>query len=66
MIGIYLKGTNTKGLILNPSKDFCNINCYTDDNFMGIYGHGNTTDPSCIKIGTGYCITFEIFPVLWK
>jgi hypothetical protein len=34
-IGHYLKGTLTKGLILNPSKTI-NINCYPDSDFVGL------------------------------
>jgi hypothetical protein len=35
-IGRYLKGTLTKGLILNPSKTI-NIDCYPDADFAGLW-----------------------------
>ena len=59
MIGRYLKGTITKGLILNPSNEMCKIDCYPDADFAGIYGHEKPTDTSCVKSRTGYCSNFE-------
>ena len=65
-VGQYLKGTSTKGLIINPSKGLCNIDCYPDADFVEMYNHWNPTDPSCVKSIAGYCINFANFPVLWK
>ena len=64
-IGLYLKCTSTKGLILIPSKDLWNICFYTYSDFTGIYIHEKTTDSSSINSTTGYFVTFETFPVLW-
>ena len=62
----YFKGTSTKGLILNPSKELCKIVCYPDADFEGVYSHENPTDQYCVKSRTGYYIAFENLLVLWK
>jgi hypothetical protein len=47
-IGRYLKGTLTKGLILNPSDDF-RIDCYPDADFAGLWGRDDKQDPHCVR-----------------
>jgi hypothetical protein len=47
-IGCYLKGTLTKGLILNPNDDF-RIDCYPDADFAGLWGRDDKQDPHCIR-----------------
>jgi hypothetical protein len=46
-IGHYLKGTLTKGLILNSSKTL-NIDCYLDADFAGLWTRDNKQDPHCV------------------
>ena len=64
-IGQYLKATWDRGLVLNPSK-VLKIDCYPDADFAGMYGHENSTDPSCVKSRTGFVITVANCPVLWQ
>jgi hypothetical protein len=64
-IGRYLKGTLTKGLILNPSKTL-NIDCYPDADFAGLWTRDNKQDPHCVRSQTGYVICLSNCPVLWK
>ena len=47
----YLKATQDKGLILNPTDEL-NVDAYPDANFAGLYGHKKLTDPSCAKSRT--------------
>ncbi len=62
-IGRYLKGTLTKGLILNPSKTL-NIDCYPDADFAGLWTRANKQDPHCVCSQTGYIICLSNCPVL--
>jgi hypothetical protein len=64
-IGRYLRGTLTKGLILNPSTTL-NIDCYTDADFAGLWTRDNKEDPHCIHSQSGYVICLANCPVLWK
>jgi hypothetical protein len=64
-IGCYLKGTLTKGLLLNPSKTF-NIDCYPDADFAGLWTRDNKQDPHCVCSRTSYVICLSNCPVLWK
>ena len=61
----YLKDTETKGLILNPSK-FLNTHCYPDTNFAGLWTRDDVQDPHCVRSRTGYVISLANCPVLWK
>ena len=65
-IGRYLKHTRDRGIVLNPSKDVCKVDCYPDADFAGLYGHEKPYDPSCVKSRTGYVITFADCPVHWQ
>ncbi len=64
-IGRYLKATRDRGLVLNPSKEL-KIDCYPDADFAGMYGHEDSSDPSCVKSRTGFVITVANCPVLWQ
>eukprot|EP00956_Cyclotella_meneghiniana_P018181 scaffold30080_cov40-Cyclotella_meneghiniana.AAC.1 len=64
-IGRYLKGTKSRGLILNPSKHL-HVDCYPDADFAGLYGHEDKQDPHCVRSRTGYVILLANCPILWK
>eukprot|EP00956_Cyclotella_meneghiniana_P000227 scaffold288_cov44-Cyclotella_meneghiniana.AAC.7 len=64
-IGCYLKGTKSRGLILNPSKHL-HVDCYPDADFAGLYGHEDKQDPHCVRSRTGYVILLANCPILWK
>jgi hypothetical protein len=64
-IGRYLKGTLTKGLILNPSKTI-NIDCYLDADFAGLWTRDDKQGPHCVCSRTGYVICLTNCSVLWK
>ncbi len=50
---------------MNPSKEL-KIDCYPDADFAGMYGHEDSSDPSCVKSRTGFVITVANCPVLWQ
>ena len=65
-IGLYLKGTRDKGLILKP--DLINklqIDCYVDSDFAGQWGYEDPEDSSSVRSRTGYIIFIANCPVLW-
>ena len=64
-IGRYLKATQDRGLILNPSSNVCKLDCYPDADFSGMYGHKIPTYTACVKSRTGFVITFADCPVYW-
>ena len=64
-IGRYLKGTQDKGLILNPSDTY-RVDCYPDADFAGLWGREHPQDPHCARSRTGYVITLADCPVLWR
>ncbi len=63
-IGNYSKATPDKGLILNPSLDLLQIDCYPDSKFAGIYGYEKDHDLECVKSRTEYIITVTNCPVI--
>ena len=65
-IGLYLKGTRDKGLILTPTSNVLNVEAYPDADFGGLYGHEHPSDPACVKSRTGFVIKVANCPVLWK
>jgi hypothetical protein len=66
-IGRYLKGTRTKGLILNPNKnDILKIDCYADADFAGLWNSEDEQDPHCVKSRTGFIVMIANCPVIWK
>ena len=60
-----MKGTKTKGLILEPSANY-SIDSYPDADFPGLWGYEDPQDPNCARSRTGYVITLAGCPVLWK
>jgi hypothetical protein len=60
-----LHGTSTQGYLLQPSKDQCNLDCYVDADFAGLWDLDTSDDPNSVKSRTGYIITFTNCPVLW-
>ena len=42
IIGWYLKATRDRVLVINPSLEI-NIDCYTDADIYGMYGHEKAT-----------------------
>ena len=60
----YLKGTDTKGMILKPNKRD-NLDCYVDSDFAGNYLVYPDQDPGSTKSRTGYVIFYQGCPILW-
>ena len=56
----YLQGTKDNGLLFNPSKKMV-VDCYSDADFAGLWGHENTEDPICASSRTGFVVTFFQF-----
>ncbi len=51
-------------MILHPRDDYT-IDCYTDADFAGLWGHEHPEDPHCVRSRTGYVILLAGCPVLW-
>ena len=66
-IGRYLKGTASKGLILNPSPDKGTfpVDVYVDSDFASGWGTELGTNPESVKPRTGYVIELMGCPVIW-
>ena len=64
-IGCYLKATQDRGLMLNPNSDVCKLGCYSYADFSGMYRHELPTYSACVKIRTGFFITFANCPAYW-
>ena len=60
----YLKATETKGLIMKPTK-ILTLDCYVDADFTGLYGQEDNQDPICVKSRTGYVLTLGNCPLMW-
>ena len=60
----YLKGTQDKGLILNPTSEM-KLDCFVDADFAGLWGVEDPQDPVSVKSRTGYVITFAACPIVW-
>ena len=65
LIGRYLLGTHSKGLIITPTRDL-NIDAYPDADFSGFYNYEEHNDPICVEIRTGFVINVAGCPVLWN
>ena len=53
----YLQSTKDKGLVFNlPKKPV--VDFYADEDFAGMWGHGNLQDPICARSRTGFVVTF--------
>ena len=66
LIGRYLKGTRDRGLVYDPSKQRNRLNAHVDADFAGLYDCEDHEDPISVKSRTGYVISFDGCPVLWK
>ena len=60
----YLKKTKTEGLILKPGSDQ-RVDCYVDADFGGLFSVEDKQDPVCVKLRTGYVITYRGAPLMW-
>ena len=60
----YLKGTKDNGLVFNPSKKLV-VDCYSETDFAGIWGHEDLQDPICTRSRTGFVVTFVNCRLLW-
>ena len=61
----YLKGTETNGLIIKPTKSL-QMDLYADADFAGLWNAEDANDPICTKSRSGILITIGSVPLLWK
>jgi hypothetical protein len=61
----YLIGTKDRGLIFRPTNDW-KVDCYTDADFVGLWGSEDPEDPIVSKSRTGYVILLAGCPLLWR
>ena len=65
-LGLYLKGTKDKGLIMSPEQvDLLRLEIIVDADFAGMWGHEHPQDPACAKSRSGYVIFVANCPILW-
>jgi hypothetical protein len=65
-LGRYLKGTSSKGIILQPiDLSQLKIDVYVDAAFACGWGSESGTNPESVKSRTGYIIEIAGCPVLW-
>ena len=65
-LGLYLKGTMDKGLIMSPEQvDLLRLEMFVDADFAGMWGHEHPQDPACAKSRSGYVIFIANCPILW-
>jgi hypothetical protein len=65
-LGRYLKGTASKGIILQPvNLNTLSIDVYVDAAFACGWGSECGTNPESVKSRTGYIIEVAGYPVLW-
>jgi len=61
----YLQATAIKGIILHPTLHHCNLDCFVDVDFAGLWTEDTSSDATSVKSRTGYVILFANCPVLW-
>ena len=62
-IGRYLKATRDRGLVMKPTGEL-KVDAYPDADFAGLYGYEKSSDPTCTKSRTGFCITVSDCPLV--
>ena len=66
-VGKYLKGTDDKGLVLNPSKNGdISITSYVDADFAGLWNKDEEHDPHCVRSRAGWIIMIAGCPIIWR
>ena len=65
MILRYLKGTQDKGMIINPS-DSLDLDLYVDGDYAGLYKSDPDSSPTSAKSRMGYVIRLANCPLIWK
>jgi len=63
-IGLYLKGTRTRGLVIQPDGTL-KLDMYCDADFAGLWGYEDRSDPSCVKSRSGYVVLLGKCPLIW-
>ena len=61
----YLRGTQEKGMILNPEPKK-GLECFVDADFAGGFSKYNPEDPTSCLSRTGYIITYANCPIIWS
>ena len=65
-ISRYLKGTQTKGIIMTPDREHLRIDMYAYADFAGLYSTEDKMDPVSIKSRSGVLSTFGNVPIHWS
>ena len=54
-------------MVVKPTMDnTLHLECFADADFAGLYGREDCQDPHCVRSRTGYLITVNKCPILWK
>ena len=62
----YLKGTQTKGIIMTPDTENMGTDMYADADFSGLYSTEDKMDPVSVKIRSSVLLTFGNVLILWS
>ena len=62
----YLKGTQNRGTIIQPTQNPFELNLYVDADFCGLFHQEDDHDPNSVKSRTGYIIELGGWPIIWK
>ena len=65
-IAQYLKGAQTKEIIMTRNKDNMRIGMYADADFVKMYTTENKMDPVSVKSRPGVLLPFGNVPILWS
>ena len=57
-IWLYIQGTSTGGMIFTTTIKM-EVNCYVDENFVGLYGYEDQEYSLCSRSMTVYVIKFD-------
>jgi hypothetical protein len=60
----YLKGTQDKGIIMNPDTSR-GIECFVDASFAGDWERSRSDDPTTVMSRTGFVILYMGCPMVW-
>ena len=63
-IGIYLKDTKGKGIILKQNNDE-DLEFYVDTDFAGGRDKVDSGNPEAVLSRTGYVVMYANYPVIW-
>ena len=62
----YLKGTRTKGLIMQPDDSLLHLELFADAEFAGLFTSEDKNNPVSVKDRTGMVLNLGGVPIYWN